>query len=370
MKGEVRLIHHDWLEGYAMNNNAQKARAPELLEQVLQAFAETTGLQGKVLTRATPAQRRTGADASVRFGRGKERWDFSVELRNQLTSRNLGAVVAELRRLQPRGVLVTPFVTMQQAEKLLELNVPFLDAAGNAFLNEPQLFVFVNGKRRTEAHPADQNFSRAFRPSGLGILFAMLCHPGLEAKPLREIATAAGVSLGAVGWEMKQLEQAGYLLNLGAHGRSLTKQADLLKRWVEAYQERWRPKLLLARCSASRPNWWKGKEGRLKELNACWGGEVAAEKLTGYLKPQTQTLYTSGTAKDLQIEFGLKRDPQGNIEILKTFWSFDHPARKRNLTPELLVYADLLASADERNLATARIIYDQYLVRLIGEAAA
>jgi Transcriptional regulator, AbiEi antitoxin, Type IV TA system len=26
-------------------------------------------------------------------------------------------------------------------------------------------------------------------------------------------------------------------------------------------------------------------------MNACWGGEVAAPKLTGHLKPQVKTLY-------------------------------------------------------------------------------
>ena len=90
----------------------------------------------------------------------------------------------------------------------------------------------------------------------------------------------------------------------------------------------------------------------------------------GYLKPQTQTIYTEGAAKDLQLAFGLKRDAHGQIEILQTFWSFADETPSRHLVPELLVYADLLASADERNLETAQIIYDQSLARLVGEAAA
>jgi hypothetical protein len=306
----------------------------------------------------------------LQLAQGKTRWKFSVALRQRLTTANLGAVVAELRQRDPRGMVVTHQVTASMAEQLRTLNIPFLDTAGNAFLNEPQLFVFVSGRRAPEPHPADRNGSRVFRPSGLGILFTLLCHPGMEAQPFRTIATTAGVSLAAVGWEMKQLEQAGYLVNLGARGRRLAKQPELLKKWVEAYQERWRPKLLLGRFSASQTNWWKGKENQMQHLQACWGGEMAAEQLTGYLKPQVRTIYTQGTVKDLQLAFGLKRDPQGDVEILQTFWSFVSEAQRQNLVPELLVYADLLTSADERNLETAQLIYDRYLTQLVGEASA
>ena len=347
-----------------------KAPPPALLEQAIQALTETTGLHGQILSLEPPQRRPGRTDATVRIAKKNEHWDFSVELRNRLTNASLGTVIAELRQKKVRGIVVTPQVTLQMAEKLRALEVPFLDAAGNTFLDVPGLFVFVSGKRMTEAHPADKNFSRAFRPSGLQILFTLLCNPGLETQPFREIAAAAGLSLGAIGWEMKQLEQAGYLLDMGSRGRRLTNQAVLLKRWVTEYQERSRPKLLVGRFSASKQDWWKGQEKTMKQLNAYWGGEVAAEKLTGFLKPQIKTIYTHTATKELQLAFGLKRDPQGEVEILKPFWTFAYEAQSHNLTPELLVYADLLASADERNLETAQIIYDRYLARLIGEASA
>ncbi len=343
---------------------------PDLLAQALHALTETTGLQGQLLSLTPRQQRDHRSDAALCIADDTRQWKFSVELRPRLTTASLGAVVAELRSMKPRGLLVTHHVPVPMAERLREANIPFLDTAGNVFLHEPRLFVFVSGKRPTEPRPANGNLSRVFRPSGLGILFTLLCHPGMEAQPFRKIATAASVSLAAVGWEMKQLEQAGYLLNLGSRGRKLIKQPELLKRWVEAYQERWRPKLLLGRFSASQTDWWKGKENQMQHLKACWGGEMAAEQMTGYLKPQVRTIYTQGTAKDLQLAFGLKRDPKGDIEILQTFWSFASEAQRQNLVPELLVYADLLASADERNLATAQLIYDRYLTQLIGEASA
>ncbi len=340
----------------------------EWLEEALQAFSETTGLHAEVITGESRVKSEGAAAQGLRIRSGAQRLEFTVEARPQLSRAGLGAMAVGLRKSAPRHLLVTRYVTPQQAEQMRQLNLPFLDAAGNAFLNEPPLFVFVTGKRLEASRVPAQNFSQAFRPSGLGILFALLRQPGLENQPMRDIAAAADVSLGAVSWELKQLEQAGYLLNSKTHGRRLLKQGELFKRWIEAYHERWRPKLLLARCSASRPDWWKGKDARLKQHHACWGGEVAAEKLTNYLKPQTQTIYTRGTVKELQLEFELKRDPQGDIEILQAFWSPLEETPQSTLAPELLVYADLLGSADERNLETAQMIYDRYLVRLIGEA--
>ena len=357
-----------------MLKRKNQLQTTELIGEALQAFVATTGLQAEVMA-GKSVRGNVASDAFIRVGDNGRPMDFVVEARERVTSAGLGALAMEFRQPTKRSLLVTTYVAPQQAEELRQRNIPFLDTAGNAFLNEPSLFVFVTGKRPTAPRVATKNFSQAFRPSGLGILFALLRQPGLENQPMRDIAAAADVSLGAVSWELKQLEQAGYLLNSKTQGRRLFKQGELLKRWIEAYHERWRPKLLLARCSANRPDWWKGKDARLKTHHAYWGGEVAAEKLTNYLKPQTQTIYTRDPAKELQLEFGLKRDPQGDIEILQAFWPPEEKGTTRQLAPdqlapELLVYADLLGDADERKLETAGLIYERYLAGLIGEAAA
>lgn len=58
---------------------------------------------------------------------------------------------------------------------------------------------------------------------------------------------------------------------------------------------------------------------------ARWGGEVAAAKLTKYLKPATGTIYLEpakarDTLATLVQEHRLRADPQGNVEILDAFW--------------------------------------------------
>ena len=88
--------------------------------------------------------------------------------------------------------------------------------------------------------------------------------------------------------------------------------------------------------------------------------------LTQYLKPKTVTIYSESNLPKLQAQHGLRRDSNGEIELLRRFWKFDQWEKKSLQTaPPLLVYADLLSTADDRNLETAEIIYEQYSARLV-----
>jgi len=62
----------------------------------------------------------------------------------------------------------------------------------------------------------------------------------------------------------------------------------------------------------------------------------------------------------------LQRDPNGDIELLSRFWKFDQWEKKAlHTAPPLLVYADLVSTAADRNLETAEIIYEQHIARLV-----
>lgn len=338
----------------------------KLLDQALSSLQESSGLKAEVIA----SERRGGIgikeDALIRLGIEDREWMFPAVVKKRLTNDTLGYVITALGREQPRGgLLVTRHVTPQQAGKLRLANVQFVDTAGNAFLNRPPLYVFVTGNRPAENGPRDKT-ARAFNAAGVKVLFALLSKPSLVAAPYREIAAAAGVSLGAVSQVLDDLKRTGYLLDRGEDGRDLKDHRKLIDRWGEAYQERLRPKLLISRFSADKPDWWK--EARLERMHAYWGGEVAAAKLTGHLKPQVKTIYAPGKLAALQVQFGFRPDGGGDIELLKKFWTFDNTPTYPDAAPPLLVYADLMASGDERNAETAEMIYDRYIARSFGEA--
>jgi hypothetical protein len=73
------------------------------------------------------------------------------------------------------------------------------------------------------------------------------------------------------------------------------------------------------------------------------------------------------TPAKMLANFRLKKDPQGNVEFYTCFWKPETVAPHGSMVHPLLVYADLVATGDQRNLETARMVYDQYLVQFIGK---
>jgi hypothetical protein len=273
-------------------------RDREMLEKAIGSLKETTGLD----LRIEEGARRGGEDNETTvlgFNSEDHQWSFSAIIKKNLTNEILGYVINEVREAGSRpGVLVTRYVTPQQAEKLRRANAQFIDTAGNAFLNQPPLYVLVTGNRGPES-PVKTRPARFFSAAGIRVLFALLGRPELAAASYRDIATVSDVSLGAVSQVMEDLKSAGYLINRETRERRLMKHEELIRRWGEAYAERLRPKLLISRFSAEKPDWWK--EVQLETMKACWSGEVAAAKLTKYLKPQVKTIYAPNKLASLQL---------------------------------------------------------------------
>jgi hypothetical protein len=152
---------------------------------------------------------------------------------------------------------------------------------------------------------------------------------------------------------------------MGKRGYKLIQKEKLLHQWVAAYPEQLRPKQSLGRFRGEN-GWWQQK--KLDPLIAQWGGEVAAARLTQYLKPELITIYvTAQQLNQLLLENRLKRDLAGDVEILARFWKPGEMWKYDDLVHPILIYADLLATGNQRNIETAKMIYEQYIIRLIGQ---
>jgi hypothetical protein len=310
-----------------------------------------------------------GPDARIRITFREREWDFAAEIKKTITRANLGEAIHELRPFGGSGVLVTTYITPQLAEQLKEMNMAFMDTAGNAYICDPPLYVFVKGEKPGDDYRRDHK-TRAFQPGGLQVVFALLCRPGLEDAPYREIARQAAVALGTVTWAMLDLKEKGYLMDMGKRGRRLIRKQKLLARWVATYPDRLRAKKRLGTYTAADIDWWKRAD--LVNFGALWGGESAAAKLTEYLKPQVVTIYAREKPGKWMLIHKLRKDPNGNIEVLNAFWNFagewPGPAdAHRDLVHPILIYADLLATGDARNIETAEIIYAEHIARFIQE---
>lgn len=326
----------------------------QILADAIQAM-EPLGLPFRLLKQERGGDRRPDATLGLRFGGRDLR--YVAEAKRGLRPATLGAVIHQLRARGGKPLLVADHVTPPLADALRAQGIEFIDTAGNAFLNQPPLLVFVKGQRTVEEWPALER-GRAFQATGLQVLFALLVRPELVVRPYREIAAAAGVAHGTVGWVMAELPGLGYVAKVGGRRRIINGER-LFDRWTEAYARTLRPKLLLGR--------YRGDLDALQR-NTRWdgvllGGELAAARLTRHLRPGTATLYAEAVDPKVLLRLILKADAQGNVDFRRRFWNF--PDEETELTPNLLVYADLLAIGDARCLETAQLLRGPLLARFV-----
>jgi hypothetical protein len=264
-----------------------------------------------------------------------------------------------------RAIVITHFVPIDLALRLKEARIPFLDGAGNVFLTEPGFFLFVAGCPLPAdlEIPAPTRRPRLFKVAGLKVLFVLLARPEYVNRPYRDIADAAGAALGTVAGLMDDMKEQGYLLDLGKDGKRLQQREKLIDEWTGAYAHELVPRRKLRRFRAEHPDWWRTAD--LGQLDALWGGDVAADRLTGYLKPGEIAIYAKGTPGQLLQTQRMRADPEGDVFVIEEFWNFPaNDVEAKNATvPPLLVYADLMATGDPRAIETAGLIHDKYLAR-------
>ncbi len=329
----------------------------QLLREALRAFEETTARPATII--ATELRLPQGvADAEVQLDEGRR---LIVEIKHTLKPTTLGHAVAQLQRFGRPGLLVTRYVAPPMAERLKQLDVPFLDAAGNAYLRTPRMLIYVTGRKPKQPAPTERTV-RAFRPTGLKVIFAILCVPELTEAPYRKIAAEAGVALGTVGWTFYDLKHLGYFRPTRPKGGVIEKRDQLINAWVEAYPQQLRPRLRPRRFRVKEIDWWKTED--LTRLDMWLGQEPAAALLTRHLRPEIITIYGDTHFETLARKIHPIKDDRGNLEVLQKFWNFKPAAagvKNYPVAPPLLIYADLVATGDARNLETAKMIRERFL---------
>lgn len=336
-----------------------------ILERALEAFQDITGLNTQLvwLEREGPNTARVDAVIEINFPGGTEQ--FQVEIKQTDRFATLVQIKQQLDRLPGPGLWIAPKVTNDMAEKCRELGLHFIDTHGNAYIHTPCAFVFTKGQRRRGEEVGDlEKVTRAGTATALRVMFTLLCEPALLNAPYREINQAAGVALGVIGGVFDDLNARGYTTGGDKRGaRRLLERKKLIDEWVTNYPIKLRPKLNPRRFRANDPDWWKQVD--ITRYEAQWGGEIAADKLTHYLKPATTTIYLHGHDRRknltrLVAENQLRAAPDGDIEVLDAFWDLPN-ADADDTVPPLLVYADLIEMLDPRANETARMIREQYL---------
>lgn len=271
----------------------------------------------------------------------------------------------------PRGSSVRVIVAQRhippgRGQDYRSSGVSYIDSGGNAWISFPGFTVHVQGNPPAYQHvPGRDRPSRAFRPAGLRVVFALLTRPELVSGTVREIAAGSTVSLGATQAALRDLASEGFLHKAYGGGRFLSKHGSLAARWVSAYVSDLRPRLAAVELVGPPPAWWVGKRDDESETEGQVGGEAALQAL-GYLaRALNTTVYGEEPWHGPRRSGRLSRGETTNVTLRQRFWVAEG-GTSGPLVPRLLIYADAIATDEPRQVEMAMQIRsdDEELRRL------
>lgn len=323
----------------------------DLLHTIVQKLQAVPGISIKILAENVKTDSdKTDGKILISWNQYQRKW--CIEAKTQFSPAMLPGLLGRLRDSVPMMV-IADYITPQAKNLLKEKNIAYVDAAGNMFLADDQLFIFIENNKAEKKEVVSG--SRAFTKTGLKVLFLLLQHPKYVNETYRFIAEKAGVGLDTINKVFKALQKENYLIPIRDKEFKWNKRKDLLISWVEAYQKNLKPKLRQKRYKAL------AKDQRWKELQlpegTCWGGANAGEMLTDYLIADHWTLYTDQESMTIMKAFRWVPDPNGYIILIEKFWNQEGQAQH---VPPLIAYADLTEEDDPRYMETANIIYEKY----------
>ena len=218
---------------------------------------------------------------------------FITEVCPEISSRNEGIIRQQIKEVALREdlpvLLVTPYIPPAIAKTFAKEGINYIDKAGNSYIHHEHLFIFIGGKKRETSIKISK--SRAFGEAGIKLLYELLRHPEHVNLSFRKLASLTHLSLGSVGTIIQELTQWGFISK--AKERVLLEKETLLKRWLIAYSEVLRPKLIMKRMRPLSSTFYKDWNTlRLSTISSQtqWGGEPAGCILTKNLTPATYTI--------------------------------------------------------------------------------
>lgn len=301
-------------------------------------------------------------DGQVQLIHNRKKYQFQAEIKRELRHDHIAGLLKMKKKDEP--LLVAAASISNGVKKALRKeHINYIEANGNAFIQNGELIVFVDSNNAVESQKNTGN--RAFMKTGLKAVFYLLNHPEAANYNYRKLAADTNIALGNIKYIMDGLREANFLLQVDKNTVRLRNIGDLLERWLVGYREILRPALLLGTYAfdgkRNTSNNWRKMD--LQKAGCLWGGEPAADLLTNYLQPGRFQLYTNQDKIKVMLTLFLvpKAKAEGEIELYQQFWDRQHYPDYDGCVPPLLVYTDLLLTNDPRCVEAAQIIYEKYL---------
>lgn len=301
------------------------------LEELGLRFAE--GMDLVVLAEHEPV------DVTILHSQGKApRQLLYAPAMTDVSLRTAGVRQSPTRRL----LLVGPRVTERSAEMFRAQGIDYLDQSGNAFIAFSGVHIDVRGRKPDSRASTALAGPRAglFSTKRSQVIFALLSWDDLLGGRVRDIADAAGVSVGQVQATLDLLGKGGFLD--GRRWLSPQERDRLIDQWTAAYP------LGIGSPGTAEPFTGDFTDLSPTDMPVYVSGEAAVPE--ALRAPESIVLYSAETPTELIRRGRWRRNEENpNIFLRHQFWNPPEPEVPGiRRAPWLLVYADLKASNDNR----------------------
>jgi hypothetical protein len=281
----------------------------------------------------------------------------AVALRTRFALADQVAVGSKGRRARSELVVVN-HLAREQLAAFAQAGVNVVDLAGNCSIRAAGVVLHVEGRAPARRRASD----KSMRTAGWWAVLALLARPALAAAPVRELATAAGISHQAAHDVLRRLADDGALVKTDVRYAWLQHHwRRYVDRWVTGYQTYVRPKLFIDRYQA------KGSVGeierrietQLPDGSWRWGGESVARRFAPHVEPRAAVVHVQPGASFAALRAQRVREG-GNLLVLRLP---ERPAALDSGRPDavhpLVAYAEMLVETDERGREAAGELLDK-----------
>lgn len=297
-----------------------------------------------------------GADGALTVSTPAGSFRFAVEVKTSFLDRALANAIAALsarlaRDHDQRLLLLGPYIPRPTGERLIAAGVNFLDLAGNMHLGLGENYsrTVLGRLQAMRTGPG-----RLLSPAVVQVLFTFACSPESARWPVRELATAAGVSKSKAADARLQLLSDGTLQ--GAAGERRLRDPKILReRLLTGYTHVLRPRLLVNRFRSPEGNpeeFIRRVAEALESTNVKFAltGGPAADLLQHYYRGPEVPLFLSESAPAVFQRLRLLPDQSGPVIVLRAFGApvFWRTVDQTPVAHPWLIYAELMDAADPR----------------------
>ncbi|ALG83869.1 type IV toxin-antitoxin system AbiEi family antitoxin [Gordonia phthalatica] len=256
-----------------------------------------------------------------------------------------------------RVLIIADRIHGRTADTIRDTGIWYIDSAGNAYIRDSDLIIDVRGRRPTVGSPPTAALDTIEAPANTNlfstvrsqIICAILTRPDLLNQPYRVLAEHSGASLGATKATVDLLSDSGFVERFGRK-TTLARGPELLDSWAQAYPNGLGRSNEMMRFEAD-PTAWHAPDSLIWAVS----GEQAAPEIIR--NPQTLTLYVKTPGREIPADIIIanrwRKSPTGSIHVSRMFWTDLPGFRDMKTAPAPLVFADLLASREARQIEAA-----------------